>query len=180
MYPSLRENKVHHLLKVFQLKIILFSILLIGCIYQTYYICYFYYNYPTIVSTETKFINNENELPAITFCEGFDLMSSRLNFNQSLNKIDVKTLIKQAFILNSDFSYDNNITEEVLKSIVIIIDSQYRCLTINPLIKGMIYSILLYISISSKSDSKHGPICTYFSSFDPSISGTKDSTDPKY
>ncbi len=153
MYPSLSENKVH-LLKVFQLKIIFFSILLIGCIYQTYYICRFYYNYPTIVSTETKFINNENELPAITFCGVFDLMSSGLNFNESLNKIDVKTLIKEAFMLNSDFSYDNNITEEVLKSIVIYINTRNRCLTINPLIKGMIYSILLYISISSKSDSK--------------------------
>jgi hypothetical protein len=154
MYPSLSENKAHHLLKAFQLKIIFFSILLIGCIYQTYYICYFYYNYPTIVSTETQFIKNKNELPAITFCGDFDLMSSGLNFNESLNKIDVKTLIKEAFMLNSDFSYDKNITEEVLKSIVIVINSQYRCLTINPLIKGMIYSILLYISISSKSDSK--------------------------
>jgi hypothetical protein len=171
MYQSLCENKVHHLLKIFQLKTILFSILLVGSIYQTYYICRFYYNYPTIVSTETQFINNDNELPAITICGVFDLMSSGLNFN---------TLIKEAFILNSDFSNDNNITEEVLKSIVIYINSRNRCLTINPLIKGMIYSILLYFSISSKSDSKPRPICTYFSSFDPSISGTKDSTDPKY
>jgi hypothetical protein len=81
-------------------------------------------------------------------------MSSGSNFNESLNKINVKTLIKEAFILNSDFSYDNNITEEVLKSIVIYINTRNRCLTINPLIKGMIYSILLYISVISKSDSK--------------------------
>jgi hypothetical protein len=154
MYQSLRENKAHHLLKFFQLKIIFFSILSVGCIYQTYFICHFYYNYPTIVSTETQFINNDNELPAITFCGVFDLISSGLNFNESLNEIDVKALIKEAFILNSDFSYEYNITEEVLKSIVIFINSRNRCLTINPLIKGIIYSILLYISISSKSDSK--------------------------
>jgi hypothetical protein len=136
MYPSFRENKKYHLFKSFGLKIIYFSIIFIGCFYQTYYICQFYYSYPTIVSTETQFFNNDNELPAITICAAFDETSRGSTLNQTLNNIDIRKLIKSANISTLDFSYHQNVTELVLKSTVIAINSQSYCLTINPQLKG--------------------------------------------
>ncbi len=115
MYPSFRESKKHHLFKSFGLKIIYFSIIFIGCFYQTYYICQFYYSYPTIVSTETQFFNDDNELPAITICAAFDEMSRGSTLNQTLNNIDFRKLIKSANITIFDFSYHQNVTELVLR-----------------------------------------------------------------
>jgi hypothetical protein len=136
MYPSFRESKKSHLFKSFGLKIIHFSILFIGSFYQTYYICRFYYSYPTIVSTETQFFNDDNELPAITICTKFDKMRRGSTLNQTLDSIDIKKLIKNANITSNGLSYHQNVTEEVLKSIVIAINSYYHCLTINPQMKG--------------------------------------------
>ncbi len=135
MYPSLRENKIYHSFKSFGLKIIFFSILFIGCVYQTYFICHFYYSYPTIVSTETQFVDDYNELPAITICTVFDKMRRGSTLNETLNNIDIKRLIKSANIASYGSSYQN-VTEEVLNSIVIAINSQFYCLTINPQLKG--------------------------------------------
>ncbi len=135
MYRSfLNEN--FHSTKCFGIKIIFFSILLIGCIYQTYYICHFYYNYPTIVSAETEFDDNESELPAITFCGEFDEKRKGLTLIESFNYIDAKKLIKKANIVTFDFSHEYNVTEEVMKSIIISISTQFHCLSINPQLKG--------------------------------------------
>jgi hypothetical protein len=135
MYPSFLDQNFHSI-KRFRIKIIFFSILFIGCIYQTYYVCHFYYNYPTIVSTETEFDDNESGLPAITFCGDFGQKRKGLFAIELFNYIDVKTLIKEAKIITSNFSHQYNVTEEVLKSIIISINNHFHCLSINPQLKG--------------------------------------------
>jgi len=135
MYPSFLDQNFHSI-KRFRIKIIFFSILFIGCFYQTYYVCHFYYNYPTIVSTETEFDDNESELPAITFCGDFDQKRKGLSAIELFKYIDVKTLIKEAKIITSDFSHQYNVTEEVLKSIIISSNTHFHCLSINPQLKG--------------------------------------------
>jgi hypothetical protein len=135
MYPSFL-NQNFDSIKCLGIKIIIFIILFIGCVYQTYYICNFYYNYPTIVSTETEFDDNESELPAITFCSLFDRNRKGLTLIESLNYIDAKTLIKRAYIITFNFSHEYNVTEEVRKSIVISINTQLYCISINPQLKG--------------------------------------------
>jgi hypothetical protein len=82
-YSKNWKIKTYYSFKRFGFKIIFSSILLFGCVYQSYYIYYLYYSYPTIVSTETQFVNYDRELSAITFCVLFNGMKKGLTLNQS-------------------------------------------------------------------------------------------------
>jgi hypothetical protein len=75
-------------------------------------------------------------LPAITFCALFDQKRERLTLTESFKYIDFKVLIKKANIVTFDLSHEYNVTEEVLKSIVISVNTQLHCLSINPQLKG--------------------------------------------
>jgi hypothetical protein len=135
-YSKNWKIKTYHSFKRFGFKIIFSSILLIGCVYQTYYICRLYYSYPTIVSTETQFVNYDREFPAITFCVSFNKMKKGLTLNESLNLIKAKTFISGVFIFKSTETL-LNVTEGVQNSIVTVINSRYYCQTINYELKGM-------------------------------------------
>ncbi len=133
-------NAYYPFKKIAGFRVIFSTILLIGCVYQTYYICHLYYSYPTIVSTETQFANYDRELPAITFSVMFDGMKEGLTLNKSFDSIYAKTLISGAFIHKPGETL-HNITEDIQNSIIAVINSRYYCLTINSQMEGMIWRI---------------------------------------
>jgi len=105
---------------------------LIGCVYETHYICQLYYSYSTIVSTETQFANYDREYTLRIV----QWNKKRLTLNESLNLIKAKNFISGVFIFKSTETL-LNITEEFQNSIVTAINSQYYCQTINSELKGM-------------------------------------------
>ena len=122
------------------IKIVFSFLLTIGCIAHVYQMCELYYSYPTIVSSETQFENIDNVFPAITICVNNKISNKILTTNETFYQIKNQILITNASIY-SDLKNSEDITSDILNTMIISVNNYFNCLTINSLMKGILYFI---------------------------------------
>jgi hypothetical protein len=130
-YSNSFKSKFNLSLKRFAILLIVYSIMSVGCIWQLVSICQLYFEYPTIVSIETKFENSNLELPAITFCT--ENLNRGIDIRESFKRTNIKDILKRSEIETETHEV---IHEESIETVIEIINSDYYCFTLNSLMKG--------------------------------------------
>ena len=117
----------------------------IGCFWQIVSICGLYFNYPTIVSIETQYLDYENELPALSFCTRLEKSipeyeNSTKTVAQYTEQYNVsKVIFNMTVVLNlSTHRYKpnkgNRKGKDIQNSLIQTINSVYTCFTFNSLL----------------------------------------------
>jgi hypothetical protein len=146
-YSSLFNHIKEYSLKSCVILISFYIILSFGCIYQLYNIFELYLSYPIIVSTETEFTSDINELPAFTFCGKIGNVNQLLTINETFHKFNKTHFFKQTSIV-FDEQIEQNISEHITDSVIFSLNSRYFCYTINSLLRSMYF--ILFNRYNSK------------------------------
>ncbi len=135
---SLFKSFKTYSIKGYAVLISFYVVLTFGCIYQLYHICELYLRYPTIVSTETEFIYDNNQLPAFSICGNIVNSTEGLTINETYVKLNSKKFIKESRI-GTYFIKEQNITKDINDSVIFSMNTQYFCYTINSKLKCMYF-----------------------------------------
>ena len=121
--------------KRLSLKLIYYSILSMGCFWQSLKIFDLYFTFPTNVFIESKFDSIEKPLPAITLCYDIGNQSLGRKTDEVLNSCLLDNEF-QIFISKNGGGIERNLTHFYMNTCRRYITFNYYCITLNSLLQG--------------------------------------------
>ena len=116
-------------------KLIYFSLLSLGCVYQLYRVCGLYFDYPTNVVIETQFDSIEKPLPAITVCHNIGEWAHGRPSNQVLEEFKIEPIINVS-ICENEGQVQQDLTQHFWKNRIEFTMLNHYCITFNSILNG--------------------------------------------